>query len=339
MDALSILATLNPMECYRTVQNEKKTFYQINFHFSTCGNKQGRLLRRSIPLQNVAWLAAMLMMPQLILQIVYLVNSAYEEHFGYDWMMEGLTVMAGKPICLPKYSWPEYVTLVFALLPFVVTSFLTYSSQDFPSLFNESDSVINTTRLILITIIFGVPFYLLTNTAAVSSNVTCFILVILINVSVFAPSYLITIEKLRIIWSGKTIVISELLKSGTTAISLPPIASTNESSKAIKSETISSPTIVSSSRMKSDVDAADQPESVTTEIAVRMNKPLPGQLEKSVVYMKNFLVQFMKNSMSGTEIQKEELVKLKEKGKLFGEMCGRIVIISESEEEGAVSNG
>ena len=171
MDALSILATLNPMECYRTVRAEKKTFYQINFHFSTCGRKQGRLLRRSIPLTNVVWLSAMLMMPQLILQIVCLVYPDLKRHFGYDWMIEGLTVMSGKPNCLPK-SWPEYVTLVFALLPFVVTSFLTYSSLEFPSLFNESDSVLTTTRLILITLIFGVPLYLLTNTASVSANVT-----------------------------------------------------------------------------------------------------------------------------------------------------------------------
>ena len=64
--------------------------------------------------------------------------------------------------------------------------------------------------------------------------------------------------------------------------------------------------------MESDVDAADESQSLEVEIAVHMNKPMPGQLEKSVVYMKNFLVQFMKNSMSGTQIQKQELVKLKE---------------------------
>jgi len=345
MDALSILATLNPMECYRTVRVKGKKCSQIDFHLSTFKNERGKLLRRSIPLENVAWLGAMLILPQLILQIVCLANPAIESYFGYDWMMEGLTLDLGKPTCLPKHSWAFYLSITFAILPFVASGFLTYSSQDFPSLFNESASILTTSRFILFVIIIGVPLYLLTNSAAVSADVTAFFIIFLVNVAAFVPSYLITMEKLRIIWSGKNIIVSKLLSSGGNSIALPPTSTRITRNTSMLSpmttttDTIQLPPMATLPPMDSNVEELDLPERITTEISVRMYKPLPAQVENSVLYMKNYLVQFMKDSMSGMQIQKEELERLKEKGILFGEMCGRIVIISESEGEGAAPSG
>lgn len=172
-----------------------------------------------------------------------------------------------------------------------------------------------------------------------------FLIILLVNVAAFVPSYLITIEKLRIIWSGKNIIVSKLLSSGGHSIALPPAAPRTTRMTSMLSpmttttDTIQLPPMATLPPMDSNVEELDLPERVNTEIAVRMNKPLPAQVENSVLYMKNFLVQFMKDSMSGMQIQKEEIERLKEKGALFGEMCGRIVIISESVEDGAASSG
>jgi len=75
-----------------------------------------------------------------------------------------------------------------------------------------------------------------------------------------------------------------------------------------------------------------QPEHVSLSIAVNMRKPLPPTLEKSILYMRELLIRISHFSMTGIQVPKQELEKLRDKGKRFGDMCGRIVI--ESEDEG-----
>jgi len=192
-----------------------------------------------------------------------------------------------------------------------------------------------------------------------------------INSMVFSTSWLIVLEKLRIIWSGQQIVVSRLLKSrgplsseSSVAVGLSRLSSGILSGHDSMFHTVSE--IVPNGPTKieqpseviephdvpeqgiplgntGDIENHDEDqaefqerqkdgthtEQVPLSITVNMRKPLPSQLEKSILYMKEMLTSICGYSMTGLQVPKQELEKLRDKGKRFGDMCGRIVIAPE----------
>ena len=170
MDILGLLSECNPMTCYRAVCVEGRKCTEINFHLSFFGRKgKNPFLRRSISIENVVWLIAVLMLPQVILQICNLAVPALKMHFGYE-MNEPMTV--GKCACLRQDMWSFYLGGVFALIPFIITLLLAFFTRDLPSLFNESNCIFSTARLIFVVLAVGMPLLVLADDPTVSPNVT-----------------------------------------------------------------------------------------------------------------------------------------------------------------------
>jgi len=101
----------------------------------------------------------------------------------------------------------------YALFAFLVVALLTmaHQSRSMPSLFNESKTIFDSTFTTVIILIMGVAVILVTDDSETSPSVSYLVLIFVVLSITLNTSVRIVMPKLRMIWRGETIIVSQLV--------------------------------------------------------------------------------------------------------------------------------
>ena len=180
-----------------------------------CRDKSPKKLRNQVKDYQLWILVFVLVAPQVIVQILAVLLQPRSQSIEFN-----KDESKGREICKTDNDVPFGRTILhygFALFLLLVLCLLTMAlqSRKLPSLFNESKRIFDSTLTSLLVIVMGLTVVLVTDDPATNPAVSYLVGVFVILSITVNTSLRIVLPKLRMIWRGETVIVSQLVMDHT----------------------------------------------------------------------------------------------------------------------------
>lgn len=179
-----------------------------NFSQACCPSRRTNI-RQEINKTKVAIVIALCTLPQIFLQILSIVLQPSEKSVDFD-----ADKSTGRCVCddgvAAKESIQIYSALVLFLLILVLLAMARVARQ-LPSLLNESSIIFDLTGTSALLVILGVGVIAITDDPTVSPDVSYLVHIAIVLSMTLNSSIRIMMPKLKMVWSGQTVIVSQLV--------------------------------------------------------------------------------------------------------------------------------
>jgi hypothetical protein len=163
-------------------------------------------LRSTVTSMELLRLIIFLISPQLIVQTVGLI--LYQRTLVIDLADGGEN---GRLICDTSSRWPTYVGFIIVGCLFLMAVLAAWVARDLPSALNEKSGIFNSSAFNSVLAFLILALVFITDSPTTSPNVTSFLWIAMLLGIVLSTTVMIVLPKIRRVWSGETVVISNLL--------------------------------------------------------------------------------------------------------------------------------
>lgn len=258
-------------------------------------------LRKEVKDWQVLQLICSLTLPQVIIQIIILVQYPYQVEIENG-------ESSSREICISGHWWPTCAGILIIFVLFFMAVFVAYICRDLPSLFNEKKQIFKASSINFVVLVFAAAMVALTDFETSSPNSRAFLWTGIILCLVLTPCFLIILPKVNRARKGEIVVMSSLFGAPSVpAINSPssltvvqrPAACLNQARRGS-----SSSELFLEEPLSTKVDPLKPMELPT--IVVRQNHPPPRQLELRLLATKDLINNVSESSSEGRGISKHE---------------------------------
>lgn len=187
-----------------------------NIPWRPCGSQTGsvRNIRKEVQPWQLTAVVAILTLPQVILQVAAAIWQEEEHDLEYN-PEESIA----RTICtnhLDVAISVHYYGFYCFLLGIVFLLVMAHSTRHLPSLFNETEVILSSALTSILLLILGLAVIVLTDEPTTSPSVPYLTEVLCIVSITLNVSLRIMLPKLRMVWRGETVIVSNLVSDHTT---------------------------------------------------------------------------------------------------------------------------
>jgi hypothetical protein len=176
--------------------------------------RRSSALRQTTTRRDTVRLILVLCLPQIVIQLF---NTFYTDyHVGIVFSQDH---QRGRQACISQFGvdWALYIGVAFLTLMHLLACYVAYCSRALPSAFNEKDQVFTSTMINVVVSVCLVGLLTFFDIGEADPNVsTCISATLIVAISIITSLYVVT-PKLKRVWSGDEVVVTNVLRDMTGA--------------------------------------------------------------------------------------------------------------------------
>jgi hypothetical protein len=288
IQVLDVLAKVPLCSIVHTTGGDSSVRLKSNRHQS---------LRSMVPEREAINLAFMLTLPQIVLQVICLVQDAH--HLFIELTPDGTI---GREMCEMNKMSIDLAAVGIAALPCIIALYLVWIAKDLPSFLNEKDQVFHASGTCMVVAIVAFTLMLVLNEPTTSVDLVVFLKCLMsIGIPVIMLFY-VTWPKVARVLSGEKVIVSSLFSTR-----IQPSTATSDHTDSSANHHANNGDVT---QVHGNTEVAS-PRSFLTTVKLKKDDPLPLSLEKCSVEVYQRLGQLSQRCGEGRALNAEEWKSLK----------------------------